>query len=178
VAYENRDELWLYSRGFGRALQRIPLGDQGWWSNRGIEGAATHGNSLILLHEAGDRLLRMDGRERGAMRIAGARTNHSDAVAIGERQWLVVERQLTPFGFRNFLAVLEWKGGQYRLGRRFKLPVGPSDNVEAVAVERLAGGGRRLWLMTDDNFQPLLMRTVLVALDVPASGVHESGGED
>ena len=35
-----------------------------------------------------------------------------------------------------------------------------------VAVERRTGGGLRLWLMTDDNFQSPF-RTLLIALDGP-----------
>jgi len=54
----------------------------------------------------------------------------------------------------------------YRFGRRFALPLAPLDNVEAIAVEALGAGKHRLWLMTDDNFQPPL-RTLLIALDWP-----------
>jgi hypothetical protein len=69
-------------------------------------------------------------------------------------------------GFRNALVSLEKSGSGYRFGSRIPLPLGPFDNVEAIAVERRAGGGLRLWLMTDDNFQPPL-RTLLIALDWP-----------
>ena len=73
---------------------------------------------------------------------------------------------MTPFGFRNALVSLEKAGPGYRFGRRIALPLGPFDNVEAIAVEALPGGKRRLWLMTDDNFQPPL-RSLLIALDWP-----------
>ncbi|MBA2466374.1 MAG: esterase-like activity of phytase family protein [Sphingomonas sp.] len=172
VAFENRDELWLYDPTFATALQRIRLGDRGWGKNYGFEGAATDGRSLLLLHEAGDNLLRVSGRQGRVMRIAGARARLSDAVDLGDGRWLAVERQLTPLGFRNALVILERIGGDYRLGRRFALPVGRRDNVEAIALERRAGGTRRLWLMTDDNFNPAL-RTLLIALDIGESGVGE-----
>jgi hypothetical protein len=177
VAFENRDELWLYDRQFNRALQRVRLGDRRWKVNRGIEGAVRDGESLLLLHESGDSLLRVTGHRARAMRIAGARARLSDAVELGDGQWLVIERQFTPSGFRNALVMLEREGEGYRFGRRFSLPVGRLDNVEAIALQRLAGGRRRLWLMTDDNLDRRL-RTLLIALDMPpldhaASGLGE-----
>ena len=168
VSFENRDELWLYDRAFARALQRISLGKRPWRLNSGIEGAVAEGKSLLLLHEAGDNLIRVTGTVARAMPIAGARARLSDAVDIGGGRVLIVERQLTPLGFRNALVELERAGDSYRLGRRYPLPLGRRDNVEAAAVEILPGGRRRLWLMTDDNFHGR-MRTLLVALDLPAS---------
>mgnify|MGYP000288821399 CR=1 FL=1 len=168
VAFENRDELWLYDPTFGQALQRVELGKQAWRLNNGVEGALADGTSLLLLHEAGGHVIRLNGTRSRVMPIAGAGARLSDGVALGGGRWLVVERRLTPLGFHNALALLERAGDGYRLGRRFGLPLGPADNVEAAAVERRAGGGRRLWLMTDDNLQPPL-RTLLIALDLPGA---------
>jgi hypothetical protein len=167
VTFENHHQLWLYDRDFGRALERIPLGNRGWRANRGVEGMAAEGDSLLLLPEAGDSLLRITGTKARALPIAHARGRISDVAAIAPGRYLAVERRLTPLGFRNALVVLEKAGSGYRFGRRIVLPLGPIDNVEAIAVERRRDGSRRLWLMTDDNFQPPL-RTLLVALDVPA----------
>jgi len=166
VAFENRDELWLYDRGFTRALQRIWLGDRRWRVNSGIEGAVAERGSLLLFHEGGDNLIRVTGTRARNLPIAGAVARLSDAVDVGGGRMLVVERRLTPLGFRNALVVLEKAGESYRLGRRFELPLSRRDNVEAAAMERLPGGGRRLWLMTDDNFHGR-MRTLLIALDLP-----------
>ena len=166
VAFENRHELWLYDLGFRRALQRIPLGMRGWRANRGIEGAAEEGASLLLVHEKGDSLLRVTGSRARSIAIADARGRISDVAPLGAGQYLAVERRLTPFGFRNALAILDKSGSGYRFGRRIALPLGPLENVEAIAIERLANGKRRLWLMTDDNFQPPL-RSLLIALDWP-----------
>jgi hypothetical protein len=177
VAFEHRDELWLYDRTFGRALRRIGLGDRGWRVNRGIEGVVRDSGSLLLLHEGGDNLLRVTGRKIRPMRIAGARGTLSDAADLGNGTWLVVERQLTPMGFRNHLVMLKRDGGNYRFGRRFRLPAGPLDNVEAIAIERRPNGRARLWLMTDDNFRPPL-RTLLIALDLPKSGRRKGLGKD
>ena len=164
VAFENRDQLWLFDPSFRRALQRIDLGRRGWGANRGIEGLATDGGALLLLHEDGDHLLRVTGTRARSFPIAGARGRISDAAAIGPGRYFAVERRVTPRGFRNALVSLEKAGSGYRFDRRIALPLGPFDNVEAIAVERRASGRLRLWLMTDDNFQRPL-RTLLIALD-------------
>ena len=176
VAFENRGELWLYDPTFARALRRIALGERGWPINQGIEGMVRDGDALLLLHESGGHLLRLTGTRARAMPIAGARARLSEALDVGGGQLLVVERQLTPLGFRNALLVLERDGGGYRFGRRLRLPLGRHDNVEGAAVERLPDGTRRLWLITDDNLQPPL-RTLLVALDLPASVPGKRGGK-
>jgi hypothetical protein len=167
VAFENRDELWLYDRDFGRALERIYLGDRGWRANRGVEGMVAEGDSLLLVPERGDTLLRVTGLRARLMPIAHAGGRISDVVVIGPGQFLALERRLTPLGFRNSLVMLEKTRPGYQFGLRTALPLGPIDNAEALAIERLPDGTRRLWLMTDDNLQPP-MRTLLVALEMPA----------
>jgi len=166
VTFENRHQLWLFDPSFSRALRRIDLGERGWGANRGIEGLANDGDALLLLHEDGDHLLRFTGTRARSLPIAGARGRISDAAAIGPGRYLAVERRVTAFGFRNALVSLEKAGAGYRLGRRIALPLGPLDNVEAVAVDRRTAGRLRLWLMTDDNFQRPF-RTLLIALDWP-----------
>lgn len=167
VAFENHHELWLYDQDFRRALQRIALGKRGWRANRGVEGIAADGDSLLLFPEPGQSLLRVTGFRARAMSIANARGRISDVTALSGGQYIAVERRLTPLGFRNALVTLEKVGSGYRFGRRIALPLSPLDNVEAITVERLAHDKRRLWLMTDDNFQPPL-RTLLIALEMPA----------
>ena len=175
VAFENRDELWLYDRDFGRALERIQLGDHGWPANRGVEGAAADGQSLLLFPEGGDSLLHVTGTHARELPIAHARGWISDAAAVGPEQFIAIERRLIPLGFRNSLVMVERTRAGYRFGRRLALSLSPIDNVEAIAIESLPGGKGRLWLMTDDNFQPPL-RTLLIALDLwapptPARGI-------
>jgi hypothetical protein len=167
VAFENRDELWLYDQGLGHALERIHLGEHGWGANRGVEGMAADGKDLLLIPERGDSVLRVTGSHARLLPIAEAGGRISDAVAIGPGQFLAIERRLTPFGFRNALVVLAKTRSGYRFGRRTALPLSPIDNVEAIAIEPLPNGARRLWLMTDDNVQPPL-RTLLIALELPA----------
>jgi hypothetical protein len=167
VAFENRHSLWLYDREFGRALRSISLLRYGWRPNRGIEGAAVHGGSLLLFADDGVDLLRLTGSQVRRMAIGNAGGQISDAVAISPGQVIAIERRLTLLGFRNALVTLEQTGAGYWFGARIALPVGPIDNLEAVAVERLADGKLRLWLMSDDNHQRPL-RTLLIALDWPA----------
>lgn len=166
VAFENRHELWLYDPDFRRALQRIRLGERRWPVNRGVEGLAADGASLLLFPESGNRLLRIAGSRGRTIALDNRRGRISDVVGIGAGRYIAVERRLTPFGFKNAVVTLEKTGSGYRFGRRIPLPLGALDNVEAIAVERRPGGQRRLWLMTDDNFQPPL-RTLLIALDWP-----------
>ena len=173
VAFEHHDELWLYDRNFGTALQRIPLGNRGWGSNSGVEGMATADGDLLLFPEAGDIFLRITKSRVRFAKIANSSGRISDAVAVDRERFLVVERRLTPVGFQNTLISLEKSPSGYRLGRRIPLSLKPLDNVEAIAVEHLAGGRRRLWLMTDDNFSPL-MRTLLITFDCPESVCGES----
>jgi hypothetical protein len=104
-----------------------------------------------------------DGRLE-QVRFQGRGGRIADAAALPDGTILLVERKLTLRGFVNSLIVLERSGGAYRKGRRWPLGVGPLDNVEALAVEKRAGGVR-LWLMTDDNdTRPL--RSLLIAVDL------------
>jgi hypothetical protein len=167
VAFENHHELWLYDPGFRRAIQRLALGDRGWRANRGVEGIATEGANLLLFPEIPGTVLRVAGTRVRTMPVANARGRISDAVAIGPGRFLAIERRPTPLGFRNALVTVEGRRSGYRFGRPLGLGLGASDNVEAIAVEPLPGGRRRLWLMTDDNGQPPL-RTLLIALELPA----------
>ena len=65
-------------------------------------------------------------------------------------------------GFDNQLWIAAGAG---QPARRIALDLGPLDNMEGIAAERLPDGGTRLWIVSDDNFRPW-MRTLLVALDL------------
>ncbi|MEO6255642.1 MAG: esterase-like activity of phytase family protein [Sphingomicrobium sp.] len=168
VVFENRHGLWLYDRDFRRALGSVSLRRYGWRPNKGVEGIAAQPRELLLFPENGDGLIRFDGSHLRLVPIGHARGDISDAAALGPGQVIAIERRQTPLGFRNALVALDQSGSGYRFGRRIALPLGPVDNLEAVAVETLAPGKLRLWLMTDDNLQPPL-RTLLIALDWPSS---------
>jgi hypothetical protein len=79
---------------------------------------------------------------------------------------LVLLRDIGPTGFQISLGALVKRADGWRVERRVPLHLGMFGNFEGVAVERRGDGGTRLWLITDDNFQPP-MTTMLVALDVP-----------
>ncbi len=165
VAFENKHQLWLYDRGFGKALQRVEFGVGRWPHNAGIEGIAVDGRDLLLFPENNASLVRVGGTAR-AMPVAGRR-QVSEAATLPGGGILLVERRPTGLGFRNALVRLERSPRGYRVGARLPLGVGALDNVEALAVEPRPEGAVRLWLMTDDNFMRT-QRTLLVALDAPA----------
>lgn len=166
VAFENRNELWLYDRDFTRALRRIAFGAEQWPTNRGIEGLAGDGGDLLLFPEAGKTVVRFRGGSGRKLSISNGGDWISDAATLPDGRLLVLERQPTLLGLSNALAILERSETGYRRGSKIRLGVSALDNLEAVAVERTAGGTIRLWLMTDDNLRRP-MRTLLIALDWP-----------
>jgi hypothetical protein len=93
-------------------------------------------------------------------------------VQVGKDTILLVERRLTTAGFRNALALVRAEGRDFRTLWRKRLPVSWRDNLEAAAAEPIAGGGYRLWMMSDDNFHPRL-RTVLLVVDIPPEALRK-----
>jgi len=166
VAFENRNEVWLYDRAFERGLGRIAFGRRHWPRNRGIEGLATEGREILLFPESGDSIVRVSGAVAETLPLTGARGRISDAARLPDGRLIVVNRNLTLFGFENRLTLIVRGPDGFRPGESIRLGVSPIDNVEAVASERLSDGTIRLWMMTDDNFQRP-MRTLLLALDLP-----------
>ena len=166
VAFENRNELWLYDDRFSRPLSRIAFGRERWPLNKGIEALAQAGTEILAFPEQGRTAVRFRGSSAQSVPIDFPRGRISDAAQLPDGRLWVVHRNLTPVGFRNSLAELEPAANGYRIGGVMPLGVSPLDNVEAVTAERLPDGSTRLWLMTDDNLQRP-MRTLLLALDVP-----------
>ena len=168
VAFENRNEIWLYDLPFERALARVPLRQKGLGVNTGVEGMSAAPRGLWLFQETG-RLLRLrlaaDAIDR--IRLDDAYGRLSDAAVLPDGRTLVLARNITLSGFRSQLLELvrERSSGELELRPFAPLGVGPFDNMEGLAIERRAGGSR-LWLVTDDNKQRP-MRTLLVALDLP-----------
>ena len=166
VAFENRNELWLYDPGFTRPLGRVRLGVGRWPRNRGIEALATADGALLLFPERGDAVITAGRGPAGSMAIENSGPRISDAARLPSGQLIVLNRSLTPRGFSSSLTRLERTSGDFRYGKRVRLDLAPLDNAEAIAAERLPDGRTRLWLMTDDNFSRPL-RTLLIALDMP-----------
>lgn len=167
VAFETRNQLWLYDRQFRRALESVDLGQGRWPRNRGIEGLAPRGDGILLFPEAGTDFLRWAGGKTAQLPLERPRGQVSDAARLPDGRIVVIHRQFSVLGFVNAVTFLQpLPNGGFATGRSVRLRGTQLDNVEAIAAERLPGGGIRLWLMTDDNHQRPL-RTVLVALDVP-----------
>ncbi|HEX8415483.1 MAG TPA: esterase-like activity of phytase family protein, partial [Sphingomicrobium sp.] len=69
VAFETRNQLWLYDAGFERVLGRVDFGDARWRFNQGIEGLASGKDGIILFPEAGNNMLRWTGRSAPSFKL-------------------------------------------------------------------------------------------------------------
>ena len=168
VAFERHHQLWLYDPAFTRAVGApVQLPGRSWDVNGGVEAMAAARDGLLLLVESGpSALLLRKGRLR-PLRLSGQRGTLTDAVALPGGGLLAIDRELTPFGFRTRLVRLAQTRKGVAVVAAVRLPVGPIDNIEGIAAQPLVGGGTRLWLISDDNFQ-LPYRTLLTAIDLPA----------
>ena len=168
VAFENRHELWLYDEAFRRALRRVRISSRKLTENTGVEALAAGAGQILAFPERGSSVLQWSGGRWSENRMSGRRTL-SDAVQL-DGGLILLERDLAARGFKNALALVERDEDGFRTVWRRRLPVAWRDNLEALAAERIAGGGYRLWVMSDDNFHPR-MRTVLLVIDVPAAAL-------
>ena len=166
VAYENRNELWLYDRNFTRALKRVQFGKRRWRPNRGIEGLAQSGADLLLVLERDPTIFRTHANISSAMRVEGKNGRFSEALRLPDGRLFAVEQTVSQTGLRNALVELRELPQGFGVAQRYPLGLGPFDNVEGMAAEQMPGGRIRLWLITDDNFQSP-MRTLLLAIDLP-----------
>lgn len=165
VSFESINHFWLYGPGFGRALQRIRHGARVVsYGNKGFEAAAADGEDVVFFAEGGEVILRLGRGDMSLERVIDPGGPISEAASIRPGRVLAIERRLTPFGFRNRLAILEKRDGGFERTASAPIPAGPLDNFEALAIDR-SGGRTRLWLMTDDSFSAIY-RTVLMAVDV------------
>lgn len=166
VAFENWDQLWLYDPQFRNALGRIDLGRRGWKPNKGVEGLAANGATLVAFAETGQEWLQIRDAAIRSHRVANRFGYISDAVRVPDGRLLVVTREVSLTGLAKRLAVAE-EGKSEVLTLRLLAPLslGATDNVEAIAAEPRPGG-TRLWLMTDNDFRSRAP-TYLVALDLP-----------
>ena len=160
VGFENRHAAWLFDRDFRRVIEKVDLAPLGWRANKGAEGAVLGERELLLFPESGGEMVRID--RRGIKRIALSNSfgRVSDAALLPDRRIVVVARNFSPAGFSARLVLLD----QAALRPLAKIALGRLDNAEAIAAEPLAGGGVRLWLMTDNDFRRRVP-TLLVALD-------------
>ena len=166
VAFEQYHQLWLFDRGFGSALGSIDLGRKRWRRNLGVEAMLADPGRPTLLPEPGREVVEV-GHGRAASRpLRGTASRISDAARLPDGETLVLLRGFGLRGIENALGVLMPRGDGWAIERRVALDLGPLVNLEGLAVEAMPGGATRLWLVSDDNFQPP-MTTELIALDVP-----------
>jgi hypothetical protein len=152
VAFENRHALWLFSRDFGRVLEKRPLKVK-WRANRGGEALVQGQAGVMVLPEGG-------GAAAGGDMIAPPWV--SDAARLPDGRLIMLIRRPALRGFDNQLWIASGAG---RPARRVALDLGMLDNMEGIATAPLPNGGTRLWIVSDNNFRPW-MRTLLVALDL------------
>jgi hypothetical protein len=165
VAFENWNQLWLYTADFRRPVARIDLGSSRWRINKGIEAMVADQGGLTLIPERGAQWLRMGSGELASGPMANEFGNVSDAVGMADGRLILSARELGPGGLAKHLLVAEVDGRKLRLRALARLGLPRTANVEAIAAEPHAGG-TRLWLMTDNDFRPRAP-TLLVALELP-----------
>lgn len=124
VAFEQIHSLWLYDRGFTRALKVIAVENADFTDNQGIEALAD---------------------DHGRVRWLAESTGASDAARLPDGTVMLLERRIGVGGASSWLT---W-GGQ-----RLALPLARSDNPEALTAEPRPNGGTRLWIMTDNDLKP------------------------
>ena len=109
VAFESRDQLWLYDEGFRRALRAIDLGEHR--LARRIAASrrwSREGGGLMLFPERAGRLFRsMESRAAHDADRPMAAAESPTPLRSARIGFLAVERRLTPIGFRNALVKLE-----------------------------------------------------------------------
>lgn len=123
VAYEQVHSLLLYSRDFGRVLERIPVESPDFRPNRGIEAIYPAGKGIAWRSEA-----------------SGA----SDAARLPDGRLAILERRVGWSGFESRIT---------GLGQPIALRLGRFDNPEAMTAAPLPSGGTRLWVMTDNDLE-------------------------
>ena len=165
VAFEYRDELWLFDQDFRRVLQTVEVAVPGLGRNSGIEALTQWRGGLLLFSENGDQAAQFAGREIKPVKWHNAQGSLSEATMLPDGSLLLVGRSIGLMGVRNqLLRVIEKEDGlETRLLAR--LPLGVLDNVEAMAADRRGNRTVRLWLMSDNDFS-LRRRTLLLALDL------------
>ncbi|URD60016.1 esterase-like activity of phytase family protein [Sphingomonas sp. KRR8] len=164
VTFEYRDSLWHFDRDFRRGQRVVDLRAMHWPRNEGVEalvGAPRGG--LLLLPETRRGALLLRGGKATLLPLAGRTGGLSDAVTLPDGRIVVAVRELG-LGITNRLAWLKPDGLGYRLEPFATLPLGWLDNVEGLAAEPMAGGGTRLWAVTDNDGW---RRTVLLEMILP-----------
>jgi hypothetical protein len=181
VSFERRHRLWRYAGAEPMAAPAQPIAAPraifALPSNGGFEAvsALPDGRLLLIAEGARDRrgdfvawLLEAD-RAAGLTYAATGEFKPTDAAALPNGDVLVLERRFTGLvgGFAARVALLraaDLLAGARVEGEQIALIERPLtlDNFEGLALSRAADGGTLVWLLTDDNFNTLFQRTLLL----------------
>jgi hypothetical protein len=172
VGYEQHHSLWLYNREFDHALAAVDLGQLGWFDNRGAEGLLADGDRLLVTAENGRDAVEAgpNGIKRSSL---GAGHDVADAARAPDGSAWLLLRSKGLNGISQAIAPLLGDRQNYRVGAGWALPKDAFDNFEGMAIERLANGSWRFWLVTDDGHR-FMARTLLVALDYAPAAQNKS----
>jgi hypothetical protein len=180
VAFEGVHRLWRYQPGDQPLKARptplaAPLLLQRAPRNGGVEALAVlrDGRLLMLTEE----LQNADGDLVGWVREAGGwqelsyaptgQFKPTDVTVLPDGDVVALERRFTMIGGvaarLQRIALKDIKPGARLVGREIAQLIPPVtvDNMEAVAAVRAADGGTMIYLMSDDNFNPV-QRTLLL----------------
>ena len=201
VGFENSNEIWRYSDGFGRAERHAaPPAMQRWPINNGAEAMVRLRNGRFIAIAESDPW--SGGRGRAAISFAGDPTvdprrgfqfsylpppgyDVSDMAELPDGRLILLNRNVTLMtGFSVVVTIVDPRSihpGARVPGRVIARFVGDTlrDNFEGIAVVREADG-TKVWIVSDDN-QTNLQQTLLLKfrLDDAASPRRQaSGGDD
>lgn len=160
VSFEGYSRVWLFD-GVGAGRARVPLLEA--WealpTNEGLEALAVEADGAILAIPEGPEgddatVWRWDGAAWGeAFRLprrGGLRPVGADIGPDG--RLYLLERQLTPLGFRSRVRRFGADGSEE--ATLLETPPGRHGNLEGIAVWRDEAGALRLTMVSDDNFLP------------------------
>ena len=136
VAFEQQHVAMRYDAAFERLVETRPFPIKGFSPNRGVEALAVRAGRLRWWPES---------------------SGVSDAAVLPDGRVALLERRIGALGFSASV------GG---LGASIRLPTGPFDNGEGIAIAPRPDGGTRLWIVTD-NDGSRMRATKLLAVDLP-----------
>nr|WP_276591714.1 esterase-like activity of phytase family protein [Sphingomicrobium nitratireducens] len=170
VAVEQSHGANLY-RDDGSLVATMRLGRPPWRPNRGFEAIAMVGGAPLLLGESGRVGAIRVGERWRRVKVTGATGPVTGAATLGNGRLLLLQRHLGVRGFSSSLALGRVDGDTVRVERIVPLATPSNANMEGIAVEPLAHGHLRLWLVSDDNGLAALA-SVLIAWDVEARALE------
>jgi len=188
VGFERNHRIWRYdlSEGFDALPSPVTTGDwvTGLGYNEGLEGIALLGDGrLLALSENGNAA---DGDILGALESDVNGTHRSDTISVVRRPpYLVTGVARHPDGgvfvVERRFSILGGVGMEIRFIPESEIVAGARldgevladlgfqeaniDNMEGIAARRGPDGATLLYILSDDNFQPPLQRTLLLMFE-------------